>query len=485
MRLVSLMLTLLLTLVPLARSAAAQQFQAAPQAPPSRITSPAPATTGGFLGGVPSGTATGDVMTITVLDAIRRALDHNLGVLTAEQGINRAGGARWRALSDLLPNVNARVGETRQRINLAAFGFGSSPGSPFADLPSIVGPFNVFDARLYVSQAIVDLGALNHSRAASHDAEAARHLFTNARNFVIHVAGNLYIQALAAESRAAAARAQRDTAGVLFTQAQDLKQAGIIAGIDVLRAEVQLNTETQRATAAENDAEKVKLQLARAIGLPLGQRFALDPNLPELPDPDLTLEQAIDAAYRSRPDYQAALERVKAAEATRQAVAGDRLPTVRVNADYGEIGLTPGDARMTFSVAGAVNVPIFQGGRQQGDRLEAEADLRNRRAEAEDLRASIYYEIRAAFLDLQASSQQLQVATKARDLAAQQLTQSRDRFAAGVASNIEVVQAQEAVALTAEQYISARYGYDLAKGALIRGTGASQAVLRQLLGGSR
>jgi len=144
-----------------------------------------------------------------------------------------------------------------------------------------------------------------------------------------------------------------------------------------------------------------------------------------------------------------------------------------------------GDARMTFSVVGAVNVPIFQGGRQQAERLEAEADLRNRRAEAEDLRASIYYEIRAAFLDLQASSQQLQVATKARDLAAQQLTQSRDRFAAGVASNIEVVQAQEAVALAAERYIAARYGYDLAKGALIRGTGTSQTVLRQLLGGRR
>jgi len=476
---------LLLTCLPLARPAAAQQFQRAPQGPPTRITSPAPATTGGFLGGVPYGAATDEVMTLTVLDAIKRALDHNLGVLTAEQSVNRAGGARWQALSDLLPNVNARVGETRQRINLAAFGFGSSAGSPFADIPSIVGPFNVFDARLFLSQAIVDLGALNHSRAASHDAEAARHTFTNARNFVIHVAGNLYIQALAAESRATAARAQRDTATALFTQAQDLKQSGIIAGVDVLRAEVQLNTETQRTTAAENDAEKAKLQLARAIGLPLGQRFALDPNLPELPDPDVTLEQAIEAAYRSRPDYQAALERVRAAEATRQAVAGDRLPSVYVNADYGEIGLTPAVARMTFSVTGAVNVPIFQGGRQRAERLEAEADLRNRRAEAEDLRASIYYDIRAAFLDLQATSQQLQVATKARELAMQQLTQSRDRFAAGVASNIEVVQAQEAVALAAEQYISARYGYDLAKGAIIRGTGASQAILRQLLGGTR
>src|SRR5207245_11701812 len=105
--------------------------------------------------------------------------------------------------------------------------------------------------------------------------------------------------------------------------------------------------------------------------------------------------------------------------------------------------------------------------------------------ELEDLKASIYYEIRTAFLDIDATSQQLAVATRARDIAAQQLTQSRDRFAAGVASNIEVVQAQDAVAVASEQFIAARYGYDLAKGAVIRGVGSSEEALRQLLGGSR
>ena len=158
---------------------------------------------------------------------------------------------------------------------------------------------------------------------------------------------------------------------------------------------------------------------------------------------------------------------------------------MRVNADYGEIGLTPASAQATYSVIGAVNIPIFQGGRLQGRLLEADADIRSRRAQAEDMKASIYYEVRDAFLDLQATALQLQTATQARDLAAQQLTQARDRFAAGVASNIEVVQAQEAVALASEQAINARFGYDLAKGALIRGTGTTEEILRQLVGGIR
>ncbi|HKB11554.1 MAG TPA: TolC family protein [Vicinamibacterales bacterium] len=468
-------------------AAAAQQAPVPSFAPlpPLRPSPQNPLPTGTFVGGVPSGTSTGGVITITVVDAIIRALDHNLGVLTAEQSVGHAQGTRWRALSELLPNVNGRVTETRQEINLAAFGFSGGPGSPFADIPSIVGPFNVFDARLYLSQSILDLAALNGARAEAHNVEAARLTYRSARDFVIHVAGNLYVQALAASARVDSARAQQQTAQALYNQALDLKQSGIIAGIDVLRAEVQLNTQTQRATLAVNEFEKVKLSLARVMGLPLGQPYALDANLPELPNSDMSLESAVEVAYRSRPDYLAALERIRSVEAERQSVIGSALPSVHVNADYGAIGLSPSDAQGTFAVMGAVNVPIFQGGRTRGRLLEVDADLRNRRSEAEDLKASIYYEVRGAYLDIETTAQQLAVAGKSRDLAAEQLAQARDRFAAGVANNIEVVQAQDAVAVASEQFIAAQYGYTLAKGALIRGTGASQEALRQLLGGVR
>jgi outer membrane protein TolC len=446
---------------------------------------PVPPSVAPFLGGVPTGTATNDVVTITVLDAIVRALQHNLGVLNAEEGLGRAKGLRWKTLSELLPNANARVSETRQKINLQAFGFGSPGGPSFPGVPNIVGPFNVFDARLSVSQSVVDLAALNDARADLHNVEAARLSSRSTRDFVINVAGTLYVHALGSFARAESARAQQQTAQALYDQALDLKNGGLIAGIDVLRAEVQLSTETQRSTAATNEFEKAKLQLARAIGLPLGQNFALDANLPELPTPDITLEQAVEQAFNSRPDYQAALERVRAAEATRRAAVGSGLPSVRVNADYGDIGLSPSDAQITYAVAGVVTIPIFQGGRLRGRLLEADADLRQRRAEAEDLKAAIYYEVRTAFLDLEATSQQLRTGTRARELAAQQLTQARDRFAAGVASNIEVVQAQEAVALANEQYISARYGYDLAKGGLLKGMGTGEATVRRLLGEGR
>ena len=461
-----------------ASSATAQTADGGRQASPSRsgsLVQPSP-----FLGGVPSGEPTGQPIELSVTEAIRRALEHNLGLLNAGNAVRRAEGSRWNALADLLPNVSGRVAENRQKINLAAFGFPLPPGTP-----SLVGPFNVFDARVNVSQTIFDRRAIDEARAQGHVLRAAEHSVKSARELVVLVSANLYLEALAATARVEAVQAQLQTAQAVFDQATDLKAAGLVAGIEVLRAEVQLSTQQQRATAARNEFEISKLQLARVIGLPPGQTFTISGELPFVPVPDITLEAALERAYSARPDYLAAQERVRAAEAQRSAAAGEYLPSVRVNADYGAIGLAPADAKATYALSGVLNVPIFNGGRTRGRLLQADADLRTRQSELDDLRAGIDFDVRAAFLDLQATGEQLRVATRARDLAAEQLTQSRDRFAAGVSSNLEVVQAQEAVAASSERYIAALHGYNVAKALLARDLGIAEETARQVLGGSR
>jgi outer membrane protein TolC len=219
-------------------------------------------------------------------------------------------------------------------------------------------------------------------------------------------------------------------------------------------------------------------------GLPVGQEFTLSSSLPTGAAADISLDQALDRAYRERSDFRAAEERVSAAEDARQAVRAARLPSLNVNADYGAIGLTVGSSLATFSVTGTVNVPIFEGGTIRARSVEAEAELRRRRTDLEDLRAEIYYDVRSAFLDLQATGEELETATRGRELANQQLVQSRDRFVAGVASNIEVVQAQEAVTLANEQYISALYGYNVSKAMLARSVGEAESAVEQYLGGT-
>jgi len=431
-----------------------------------------------FRGGVPQGMATADSLSLSIAEVIKRALDHNLGVLLAEEGANGATGARTVALSALLPHVNGSVSGARRKTNLEAFGFPLR-----AEFPRIVGPFSVFDARVFLSQTVLDMSELNEFRAAEHSLAATRHSYRSARDLVVLVAANAYLQVLATGARAETARAQLETATTLHQQAISLRAGGLVAGIDVVRAEVRLSTERQRVTASTNDFEKAKLQLARLIGLPVGQSFTLSQEIPFVPIPEMTLEEALTRAYRERPDYLAALERVQAAEASRKAIQGEALPSLRLTADYGAIGLHWSDALPTFNVLGEVKVPIFEGGRVQGRLAQADAELKTRRAEADDARSEVYYDVRMAFLDLKATEEVLQTAMRARELADLQLTQSRDRFAAGVTSNIEVVESQEAVAQASEQYIAAMYGFNVAKAMLARSLGTAEEAVAKYLGG--
>ncbi len=435
-----------------------------------------------FTGAVPAGQPTPNVLSLTLADALGRGLKQNLGLVLSQQATETARGARFRSLSDVLPNVSARTAEVIQQNNLAALGL------PAALLPAgvspIVGPFSVFDARLVARSPLVDLHALNNLRASTESVRAAQLSVQDARDIVVLVVGGTYMQAVASSSLIDTVQAQVNTAQRLFQQAQDQKNAGVAAGIDVLRAQVELQVQQQRLVVAKNEFEKQKLALARAIGLPLGQRFTLADALPYAPAPATSFEQAMDRAFHSRADYLSAQALLRSAEMSRKAALAERYPNLAVAGDYGTLGRTPGNSHGTFTAAAALNIPIFQGGRVRGEIVQADAVLAQRRAQLEDQRSRIEFEVRSALLDVQAAAEQVQVAQSSANLAQQALAQAQDRFAAGVTSNIEVVQAQEALAVTNENYVASLLAHNLAKLSLARALGVAEEASKEFLGGN-
>jgi outer membrane protein TolC len=471
--------------------AAAVSVPAAAQAPAGMAPAPAsrsagiqapmqpsqPLPSNPFMGGVPKGPMTDQPLSLPLKDAVQRALQNNLGLLLSEEGAATAHGERWRALSELLPNISGSLSRTRETINLEAFGFPANP--------PLVGPFNVNDARVFVSQPLVDLSAFADARASKYNEQAAKYGIKSARDLVVLVAVNLYLEGVAAESRVQVSHAQQDTADALLKQAQDLKASGLVAGIDVLRSQVQVQNARQRVIAAQNEFEKVKLQLARAIGIPVGQPLTLTDKIPYAPMPPLTLEDALKQALATRADYLAAESRDQSAAASAHAATAAWFPSVTFDANYGDIGQTWANSFGTFSVAANVHVPIFDAGRTVARRIETSSALRQRQAELADLKSSVEYDVRAALLDERAAEQQLQAAQTNVQLANQELQQARDRFAAGVANNLEVTQAQETVAAASDTYIAALYTHNLAKAALARAIGVAESAVTGYLGGSK
>jgi outer membrane protein TolC len=430
-----------------------------------------------YLGSVPEGKPTSEVLPLSFKEAINRALRNNLGLLLGSDNVLAARGQKWKELSSLLPNVSAAATQSATQVDLASFGFRfKTPG-----IPAVIGPVGVFDARAYLSAPLFDWHLIQRERGARANESAAQYSFKNARELVVLATGNAYLLTIAAAARVDAAQAEVETAQALYSKARDQLTAGVSPAIDALRAQVEAQTRQQQLIVARNAYAKQKLTLARTIGLPPGQEFNVTDKAPYEPLTAMSVEQALERAYRSRPDYQAALEQVRGAERLRQAATAEHLPSLNVDGNYGAAGVNVGNSHGVFQVGATLAIPVFAGGRTHADVLEAESELRQARQQLDNLRGQIDYEVRAALLDLNAAAQQVEVARRNLDLANQTLVQARDRFTAGVADNLEVVEAQDTVASANESYITGLYAHNLAKVSLARAIGSGEEGVKQYL----
>jgi outer membrane protein TolC len=461
---------------------------AAPDLAAQQTSAPTPSITlpgsqSPFLGSEPESKASPDVLQIDFSDAIDRGLRNNLGLLLAGDQTLNARGERWKELSNLLPNVSARLQEDVQTTSLTALGFKGSL-FPFP-LPRIIGPFNYLDMRANFSQSVFNLSDLEKERAASENLKSVQYSYKDARELVVLAVGNSYLMAIATAARIETTEAQVTNSQALYDKAVDQQKAGLSPAIDTLRAQVELQSRKQQLISARNDYAKQKLQLARVIGLAAGQEFVLTEKAPFQALTPMPLDVYLQRAYATRADYQAALALVRSAELARRGAGAQHLPSLDVNANYGDIGITPAQSNGTWQVTAGLNIPIFAGGKTRSDVLEADARLKQARSQLGDLRGRIDYEVRASLLDLNAAADQVEVARSSVDLADQALVQSRDRFTAGVADNLEVVQAQEAVASAHENYIESLYAHNLAKVELARAIGDAEAGVKRFLKGNQ
>ena len=299
---------------------------------------------------MPTGASTGTTLALSLKDTFDRALLYNLGLLESDQEVRAARAARLRSLNALLPDVSAQVSGVREQLNLAASGLNFT--IPGVNIPTVVGPFSVADARVYATQQIFNWSDIKSWKSSTESERASQYSHKNDREIVILAAGNAYLRVIADRATVESTRAQLTTARTLHERAVDRNRAGVIARIDVLRARVELQTQQQRLIAAENQLAIDKLMLARIIGLPKGQTFEITDMVPYAPLDGITLEQALERAVATRSDYLSAKAQVRAAELARQSAAAGNYPSLATDANYGAIGSPDfGAAHGTFSVA--------------------------------------------------------------------------------------------------------------------------------------
>jgi len=424
---------------------------------------------------IPNGAASKEVLHLTLRDAITMAVRYNLGQIESGENARIARGQRLRAMSALLPQVNAGAAENAEQFSAATLGI------KIPQVPAVIGPFSFSTAQVSASQSLFSFESIQRFRAARNTEQAAQLTYNDTLDVITLVVGNAYLEVIQASSRIQAEEAQVKNAQALYDQALDQLQSGTSTKIDVTRSGVQLHTEQYNLSIARKNFAIAKLNLSRAIGLPLGQAFDLADELPYADIHPQTVEDALNTAFKTRSDFRAILSTTKSAQQQLAATRGQRYPVLAANGNYGVQGPNFGTIHGTFAFQAGVSVPIFTGARIKGSIIEAEAALRQRKAEAENLRGQIDYDVRTAFLNLQAAQQQITVARENVDLANENLSRSQERFAAGVTDSVEVVQAQQALASANDQYISSLYNHNLSKLQLARALGVARTSYNQYL----
>lgn len=418
---------------------------------------------------------TSPVLNLSMNEAISKGLQSNVNIAIAVARLEEANGSLERRQSAYLPHVRIETPVAYQTRNLKA------QGISFPNTPSIVGPFTSYDLRAYGDQTILDMQSYHSIKASEKDIRARTNDFEDVRSQIIRQVAVNYLVAEYSAARVETAESRARTSEALEKLAINQKQAGVADGLDVVRAQVQVANDRQNLLVAKNTYQQSLLVLARSIGLDMGTPLALTDKLSfkKLESPEI--EQAVNEALKSRPDYRSLFDQRESVELQIKSSRSRYLPKVVISGNYGGSGQSLNDVEPSGVIQANLVMTLFDTDRS-GERHELESRLKRLEQQIADQKRGVEQDIREALLNLQSAEEQVGVARSGLGLAEKELQYAGDRFKNGVVNNIEVVKAQDSLARAHDNSLNAMAQHAQAKIALAKALGNTEKTYRIFLG---
>ena len=408
-----------------------------------------------ILAATPS-SAKANVLSLSLKQCIDLALKNNIEVLVAKARVQQASGQRDILNVNLLPHIEAVASQQRTWWeNFGALGF---PGV------GVLGPFNTFDARIMVSQRIVDFSAMARAQAGRIQWESSQLEIELASQQVLLATSLAYVQALGDTQELASSYEDVRLAQHFLSLSLHQLDAGLASQVDVARDRTQLAQQMARQEALRLNVIKSQLELKRLVRIPLAQPIALTDVLINEIKAYLPEDKAITYAKENRMEMRVANANSDYSLAELKASRREYLPKIDLTGDWGETGVTP-DKSVAHAADAMVKIslPIWEGGRIAGEIKENEGLNEEQRVKADDLNWTIEEDARLALATLVSTRAQLDAVKKVEGFAQRELDLARDRFTAGLGDNIQVIDAQDALADSKDKYVQALAQYDQAE----------------------
>ena len=403
---------------------------------------------------------------LTLREAVQLALKENPQVQIANLNVAQSGQDGAIARAALLPQAGIEVYDRVQRFNLEAF-----IGRRFPGTPQHAGPFQTFQAGTGFSMPIFDLTLWRRWQASRQGVRANEAQECTVREQIVLLVVSQYLGGLRATADVRAAQSRVELAQALYDQAADLQKHGVGTGLDTLRANVQLQNEKQRLIVAEAQQKTALYGLVRLLNLDPHQTLELADEMSFFETPEFEAARTLEQAFATRPEMKALESRAQMARFEKRAAREARLPKVNLGGSWGYQGLSAPTAIPSYQYQVTVDLPLFAGGRIHAENAKADLELKKVERQKEELRNQIALEVKTALVELEAARHEVDVANLGIKLAQQEVEQARDRFQAGVANNIEVTSAQDALARANDNQINALYRYNQSRADLAHALG--------------
>lgn len=410
---------------------------------------------------------------------IAAAPDGNTRVALTQESIAQAEQKVIQARSALLPNLDTSIQDRRQTTNLQAFGFSFSIPIPGFSIPAISGPFSVLDTRATAQQSVFNLSDRQKLKASRASLTAVKLDLDSTKTQISDEVAHDYLACLRTDAVRDTARANIELSQALLDLAKRAQAAGTGTGIEITRAQVQLSSDKQRLIKADNDRARAVLVLLKAMGIALDSPVEFTTKLDEKGAEVSTAETLLKQARAQRPELKTQQQREEVARLNYGAVKAERLPTLGAQADYGAIGSDVISSRATYTMGVSLKIPVFDGFRRQARREESLSQIKQEQLRSKDLGQQVELQVRLALENFNSAQTEVETTREGLGLAENELAQARRRYEAGVATSLEVTDAQTRLQRARDNQVVALYDYNVARLDLATATGTIGDYINQ------
>lgn len=420
---------------------------------------------GGLMTTTMASAAMAESVDMTLEESVRTALDNNYSIKQQEAEYDSAVWARHQARRSFGPTVNWQSKATKMG------------GKYYEDMLKLS---RNYGNTLSLTMPIYTGGQLEGAIKAADLAMNANELGLELSKQQVKAATmSAYYQALQAKNQIKVAQDSVNTLTEHLKNVNAQYTVGTVAKSDVLGTQVQMANAEQNLINANNSYDVAIASLNNVMGLPtdteLNLTDSLDYNVYEIP-----LEECTAYARSNRPDVLMADYQVAIAEAGVQQAKAGYMPKVSAQASKSWAGDSPFGSEETDQRYGqsnnwtaglVVSWDIWDNNVTQSKVNQSKAAVAKAEAAAENTRQSGDLEVRTAYLNLKAAEKSINTTQVAVDKAQEDYKIAQVRYAAGVGTNLDVMDAEEKLAQAQTNYYTALYNYNSSKAALDKAMG--------------